>query len=74
MVAFGKPQGIISQEQATTVGIYQEKTDKKVTTDADKRGMVLPFTPLTMSFEDVNYYVDMPPVRSLVRLLHLRFS
>ncbi|KAL3834929.1 hypothetical protein ACJIZ3_009665 [Penstemon smallii] len=25
------------------------------------RGMVLPFTPLTMSFEDVNYYVDMPP-------------
>ncbi|KAK4489208.1 hypothetical protein RD792_005003 [Penstemon davidsonii] len=25
-----------------------------------KRGMVLPFTPLTMSFDDVNYYVDMP--------------
>ncbi|KAJ3692072.1 hypothetical protein LUZ60_012422 [Juncus effusus] len=26
-----------------------------------KRGMVLPFTPLAMSFDDVNYYVDMPP-------------
>ncbi|GLU22294.1 hypothetical protein SLE2022_383820 [Rubroshorea leprosula] len=25
------------------------------------RGMVLPFTPLTMSFNNVNYYVDMPP-------------
>ncbi|KAJ6842230.1 ABC transporter G family member 42-like [Iris pallida] len=25
-----------------------------------KRGMVLPFTPLAMSFDDVNYYVDMP--------------
>ncbi|KAF9613768.1 hypothetical protein IFM89_011492 [Coptis chinensis] len=25
------------------------------------RGMVLPFTPLAMSFENVNYYVDMPP-------------
>ncbi|KAL3598391.1 hypothetical protein D5086_006309 [Populus alba] len=30
---------------------------------APKRGMVLPFTPLSMSFEDVNYFVDMPPVR-----------
>ncbi|KAK9938203.1 hypothetical protein M0R45_014956 [Rubus argutus] len=28
---------------------------------APKRGMVLPFTPLAMSFDDVNYYVDMPP-------------
>ncbi|CAA7402812.1 unnamed protein product [Spirodela intermedia] len=26
-----------------------------------KRGMVLPFTPLAMSFDEVNYYVDMPP-------------
>ncbi|KAK4413837.1 ABC transporter G family member 36 [Sesamum alatum] len=26
-----------------------------------KRGMVLPFTPLAMSFDDVNYFVDMPP-------------
>uniref|UniRef100_A0A3N7EU48 ABC transporter domain-containing protein n=1 Tax=Populus trichocarpa TaxID=3694 RepID=A0A3N7EU48_POPTR len=28
---------------------------------APKRGMVLPFTPLSMSFDDVNYFVDMPP-------------
>uniref|UniRef100_F6HYA5 ABC transporter domain-containing protein n=1 Tax=Vitis vinifera TaxID=29760 RepID=F6HYA5_VITVI len=28
---------------------------------APKRGMILPFTPLAMSFDDVNYYVDMPP-------------
>ncbi|KAE8664723.1 Pleiotropic drug resistance protein 12 [Hibiscus syriacus] len=28
---------------------------------AAKRGMVLPFTPLAMSFDTVNYYVDMPP-------------
>nr|POF20091.1 abc transporter g family member 42 [Quercus suber] len=27
---------------------------------ASKRGMILPFTPLTMSFDSVNYYVDMP--------------
>jgi len=27
---------------------------------APKRGMVLPFTPLAMSFDSVSYYVDMP--------------
>lgn len=30
---------------------------------AAKKGMILPFTPLAMSFEDVSYFVDMPPVR-----------
>lgn len=28
---------------------------------APKRGMVLPFSPLAMSFDSVNYFVDMPP-------------
>ena len=32
---------------------------------APKRGMVLPFTPLAMSFDSVNYYVDMPAVSPL---------
>ncbi|KAM3192186.1 hypothetical protein ACQJBY_069418 [Aegilops geniculata] len=27
---------------------------------APRRGMVLPFSPLSMCFDDVNYYVDMP--------------
>ncbi|KAJ0964795.1 hypothetical protein J5N97_025933 [Dioscorea zingiberensis] len=27
---------------------------------APKKGMVLPFTPLAMSFDEVNYFVDMP--------------
>ena len=30
---------------------------------AAKKGMILPFSPLAMSFDTVNYYVDMPPVR-----------
>lgn len=39
---------------------------------APERGMVLPFTPLAMSFDSVNYYVDMPPVRvSSLLSLHL---
>ncbi len=28
-----------------------------------EKGMVLPFTPLTMTFHDVHYFVDCPPVR-----------
>lgn len=27
-----------------------------------RRGMVLPFTPLSLAFNHVNYYVDMPAV------------
>ncbi|KAH7857712.1 hypothetical protein Vadar_015713 [Vaccinium darrowii] len=33
---------------------------------APKRGMVLPFTPLAMSFDTVNYFVDMPPVPNIL--------
>lgn len=29
---------------------------------APMRGMILPFTPLAMSFDEVSYFVDMPPV------------
>lgn len=28
-----------------------------------QRGMILPFEPLSISFDDVSYYVDMPAVR-----------
>lgn len=29
---------------------------------ANRKGMVLPFQPLSLSFNHVNYYVDMPAV------------
>ena len=35
-----------------------------------KRGMVLPFQPLSLAFQNVNYYVDMPAVSKL-HLIHL---
>ncbi|KAL2234771.1 UNVERIFIED_CONTAM: ABC transporter G family member 36 [Sesamum indicum] len=109
----GKPQAIISKEQAREMEVEQEDTDgtprlkttkskknsfsRSLTSSdgnntmemivqrmssrssvhelsrsdnsstgivrgvAPKRGMVLPFTPLAMSFDDVNYFVDMPP-------------
>lgn len=30
--------------------------------NAPRRGMILPFQPLAMSFDSVNYFVDMPAV------------
>ena len=38
-----------------------------------EKGMVLPFTPLAMSFSDVHYYVDVPAV-SLFTLLTAIFA
>lgn len=35
-------------------------------------GMVLPFQPLSLAFDHVNYYVDMPPVSLLILLSLLR--
>lgn len=32
----------------------------------EKRGMILPFQPLAISFDDVSYFVDMPAVRALI--------
>ncbi|XP_042438786.1 ABC transporter G family member 42-like isoform X2 [Zingiber officinale] len=44
---------------------------------APMRGMILPFTPLSMSFDEVSYFVDMPPkfvdeVMDLVELGNLK--
>ncbi|KAI3455483.1 hypothetical protein Pfo_012146 [Paulownia fortunei] len=91
--SFEKSRGTISQEQATAMGTYQEKTHKASrprtrnlkdlllrslsATDRNNTGsnnsntsigMVLPFTPLAMSFDSVNYFVDMPHVK--LQLLH----
>lgn len=40
---------------------------------APKRGMVLPFQPLAMSFDSVNYFVDMPAVRTSSSLILIDF-
>ncbi|KAH9331698.1 hypothetical protein KI387_003806, partial [Taxus chinensis] len=71
----GKPQALISKEdleqkkESTTgiqgVGISQRQRGSNVSNKSDsgeggKKGMVLPFQPLAMVFDNVNYYVDMP--------------
>nr|XP_043614363.1 ABC transporter G family member 35-like [Erigeron canadensis] len=70
----GKPQAIISKEAATEMENTNQNTrleeiaPKKDTSprsdtcnvNAPKKGMILPFTPLAMSFDSMNYFVDMP--------------
>lgn len=45
-------------------GIVSESTQSR-------RGMVLPFQPLSLAFNHVNYYVDMPAVSSILPNLKL---
>ncbi|XP_076910337.1 ABC transporter G family member 35-like [Bidens hawaiensis] len=70
----GKPQAIISKEEAAAMdghategvsskGKKELRQINSAVSDpngASKKGMVLPFTPLAVSFDDMNYYVDMP--------------
>ncbi|CDO97981.1 unnamed protein product [Coffea canephora] len=58
----GKPEAIISKEQAREMEDNQEdlKEETRLKVNKSKKGMVLPFTPLTMTFDSVNYFVDMP--------------
>ncbi|CAI9281129.1 unnamed protein product [Lactuca saligna] len=67
----GKPQAIISKEEAAAMKGHDTNQELKslhadgndVKPDAKaiaKKGMVLHFTPYAMSFDDMNYFVDMP--------------
>ncbi|KAL2516260.1 ABC transporter G family member 29 [Forsythia ovata] len=73
---WGKARAIISEESTNKEISNQEealeKEEPKAITElsairrgnksriAPKRGMILPFRPLSMSFDSVNYYVNMP--------------
>ncbi|KAH0863994.1 hypothetical protein HID58_081205 [Brassica napus] len=52
----GKPQAILPKEEDHD-GSKKEIPMENMNT---KKGMVLPFTPLALSFDDVKYFVDMP--------------
>ncbi|XP_062156805.1 ABC transporter G family member 42-like [Alnus glutinosa] len=66
----GEPHAVISEELAneqSNQGIQTVKPKSSTNENNNmidevvpKRGMVLPFTPLAMSFDSVNYYVHMP--------------
>lgn len=39
---------------------FRQSENGIAASDASKKGMVLPFQPLTLAFDKINYYVDMP--------------
>lgn len=61
-----KAQAIIPIDNSGDNDLQDGGQDKESTTNATsikiekKTGMILPFQPLTMTFHNVNYYVDMP--------------
>ncbi|CAE5957541.1 unnamed protein product [Arabidopsis arenosa] len=59
----GKAQAILPKEEDEEAKQSGRKAGSKETemeSVSAKKGMVLPFTPLAMSFDDVKYFVDMP--------------
>ncbi|XP_070030324.1 pleiotropic drug resistance protein 1-like [Nicotiana sylvestris] len=56
---FGKPQAMISEDSENADS--SEGVDSVTEGENKKRGMVLPFEPHSITFDDVVYSVDMPP-------------
>lgn len=50
--------GIDMEVRNSTHSSIPKSTEKAKT----KKGMVLPFQPVSLAFENVNYYIDMPNV------------
>ncbi|GAB2228065.1 hypothetical protein Droror1_Dr00009895 [Drosera rotundifolia] len=47
--------------RSDSIGLGANANSSLEAKDVVKRGMVLPFPPLSMSFDSVSYYIDMPP-------------
>ena len=67
----------VSQQQSTSnpegsdVSVRNMSSSECVTDGQTKRGMVLPFQPLSLTFKHVNYYVDMPAVSIFSQLIYV---
>jgi hypothetical protein len=57
--ALRKPRAVSQDEDSQ---ISSDRVDNESTKSSKKKGMILPFEPLIMTFHNVNYYVDMPKV------------
>nr|XP_029118586.1 ABC transporter G family member 36-like isoform X11 [Elaeis guineensis] len=57
---FGKAQPAISEETLKENGTASTSTNEVVDLNQNQKGMVLPFVPLSMTFDNIRYYVDMP--------------
>jgi hypothetical protein len=56
----------VSQRSSTSAGANSDWSDAVAEADVvlPKKGMVLLFQPLSIAFNHINYFIDMPPVSS----------
>ncbi|KAG6389552.1 hypothetical protein SASPL_151023 [Salvia splendens] len=60
--AFDKPQAVLPELEDEGVAVGSSSTGGDVVvTGNNNRGMVLPFEPHSITFDDIRYSVDMPP-------------
>jgi hypothetical protein len=66
--SLGKPQAVIAEEPASDeTELQSARSEGVVEAGANKkRGMVLPFEPHSITFDNVVYSVDMPQVITLL--------
>ncbi|KAI3734636.1 hypothetical protein L6452_14110 [Arctium lappa] len=58
---FGDSKTVIPTEDEQKKSCPNQEMTGRKPNGAKKKGMVLPFQPLSLAFDHVNYYVDMPP-------------
>jgi hypothetical protein len=56
----------VSRRSSISAGANSDGSDAVAEADVvlPKKGMVLPFQPLSIAFNHINYFIDMPPVSS----------
>jgi hypothetical protein len=61
----------VSQRSSTSAGANSDWSDAVAEADVvlPKKGMVLLFQPLSIAFNHINYFIDMPPTVELEVLL-----
>jgi len=67
-------QGVLVQQQASSRTLTIDSTEAAAAAAArPKHGMILPFQPLTISFKNIKYFVDMPAVLNLLMTFFVVF-
>lgn len=61
LMAAGDGGQVLPQYRASS-GSFASDSMETAAAAGPKRGMILPFQPLTISFKDIKYFVDMPVV------------
>lgn len=65
------PRQVTSNPHGMEMQERNRASNASATSGQNRRGMVLPFQPLSLTFNHINYYVDMPAVSVYIFAMHL---